>query len=173
MRLDTDRLSLRRLELDDAGFMLRLLNEPSFLQNIGDRGVRTLDDARANLERGPLDSYHRHGFGIYMVETRADGVAVGVSGVLRRDGLDDPDLGFAFLPEFWGRGYAREAGERVLAHARDDLGLTRIVAITSPDNTGSIAVLQRLGFAFERMLELSPGAGEVRLSGRSLTPKAL
>lgn len=152
----TPRLALRRLTEPDAGFMLRLLNEPSFLENIGDRGVRTLEDASRYLAKGPLRSYEENGFGVYLVEALGSAGAVGICGLIRREGLADVDLGFAFVPEVWGRGYASEAGAAVLRHGREELGLGRIVAIAARHNLGSKRVLAKLGFVFEGLIRL-PG----------------
>lgn len=165
--LDTARLTLRRLTDDDAPFILRLVNEPSWLFFIGDKGVRNLDDARRYLREGPLDMYARRGFGLYLVSTKHDGTPIGMCGLIKRDALPDADIGFAYVPESWGNGYAAEAAEVIVAHARDDFALKRLVAITSPDNTASIRVLQKIGFAFERVIELTPG-DPVRLFGRVL-----
>lgn len=158
---ESERLVVRRLTLDDAPFVLALLNEPSFLRYIGDRGVRTLDDARAYLEAGPLAGYARHGHGLYLVTERDGGAAVGMCGLLRRDTLPDPDIGFAYLPAYWSRGYAQEAARAVLAHARRDLGLTRVGAIVQPDNAPSIRLLERLGMTFERTVRLADDADEL------------
>jgi RimJ/RimL family protein N-acetyltransferase len=150
--LETDRLILRRLSTDDAEFILELVNDPAFLRFIGDRGVRTLDDARAYILKGPVDMYDRLGHGLYAVELA--GVPIGMCGLIKRDALEDVDLGFAFLPRFRGQGYAREAAAATLAYGRAALGLRRIVAITSPDNHASAGLLEKLGFRFERMLSL-------------------
>jgi len=164
--LETDRLALRRLTTDDAGFLVELLNEPSFLLHIGDKGVRTEADACRYLERGPLASYERFGFGLWRVGLKQSGEPVGMCGLLKRDWLTDVDLGFAFLPRFWAKGYAFEAASGVLLHARDAFGLKRIVAITSPDNAASIRLLAKLGFTFERMARASEKEPEVRLFAR-------
>lgn len=148
--LETDRLILRRFTPDDAAFVYALYNEPSFLRFIGDRGVHDLTAARAYIESGPLASYERHGFGLYVVERKGGGERMGVCGLLRRDMLDAPDLGFAFLPAYWSQGYAGESARAVLTFARSTLGLERILAITSPDNIASITLLGNLGFVFER-----------------------
>jgi RimJ/RimL family protein N-acetyltransferase len=161
--LETDRLILRRLSADDAEFILGLLNDPSWLQSIGDRGVRTLDDARAYLLRGPVASYERLGFGLYLTVRKADGVSLGMSGLLKRDGLEEIEVGFALLPQFWSQGYAREAAAAVMAHGRSALGLRRIAAVTSPGNDRSIRLLGKLGLKYEKMVQLSPGAAEVKL----------
>ena len=153
--LETPRLALRELTSADDGFILELLNEPSFLQNIGDKGVRTREDARAYIEAGPRASYACHGFGLLAVVLRDGGETIGICGLLKRDALEDPDVGFAFLPRHWSKGYAFESASAVLRHARAALGLTRILAITSPGNTASIQLLGRLGFLFERVQRLS------------------
>ena len=161
--LETDRLVLRRISTHDAEFILRLLNEPSFLRYIGDRGVRSLEDAQAYIAKGPITSYDRHGFGLLLVSRKDDGVPLGMCGLLKRDTLRDVDVGFAFLPEFWGHGYAFEAASAVLSYGKEVLGLGRIVAITSPDNDGSIRVLTKLGMQFEGMIQLTDSEPEVRL----------
>ena len=161
--LQTERLALRRLTADDAPFLLELLNDAAFLRFIGDRGVRTLDDARAYVERGPAASYAQHGFGLYRVARRDDDTPVGICGLLKRDALEHADLGYAFLPDHRSRGYALESAAAVIAHARRDLGLDRLLAITSPDNDASIRVLEKLGFRFERLTRLGEDAPEVRL----------
>lgn len=155
--LETARLRLRRLDLDDAPFILRLVNEPSWLRYIGDRKVRDLDGARGYLRNGPLAMYARHGFGLWLVERKSDGTPLGQCGLLRRDSLDHPDIGFAFLPAFWRQGYAREAAEAVLAYGHGPLGLPVIQAITSLDNEASIGLLTRLGFGYCGQRELNPG----------------
>jgi RimJ/RimL family protein N-acetyltransferase len=161
--LETARLGLRRLTTDDADFVLELLNEPSFLANIGDRGVRTLDDARGYLERGPIASYARHGFGLYLVVLRDSHEPIGICGILQRDELPEPDIGFAFLPRYWSRGYALESAQAVSHYARGVLGLPRLLAITLPGNRGSKRVLERIGFRFERLVKLAGDAVELEL----------
>jgi ribosomal-protein-alanine N-acetyltransferase len=161
--LETDRLILRRLEVEDAEFILRLVNEPSFIRFIGDKGVRNLDDARQYILNGPVDSYQRNGFGLYLVELKETGVPIGMSGLVKRPALDDADIGFAFLPEYWSKGYAVESAAAVLVHARDVLRLGRILAITSPDNERSAKLLGKIGLKFERMIKLSEDGPEIRL----------
>ena len=167
--LETERLSLRRMNLDDAAFMLRLVNEPSWLEFIGDKGVRSLEDARTYLRNGPMDLYARYGFGHYMVERKADGVQVGTCGLIKRDTLQDVDIGFAFLPEHWGQGYALEAARAVLEHGFRDFGLQRIVAITSPHNVASGKLLERIGMTFQGLIELTPN-DPVKLFAREAAP---
>jgi RimJ/RimL family protein N-acetyltransferase len=167
--LETERLILRRFSTGDAEFILKLLNEPSFVRNIGDKGVRSTADALRYIETGPVASYERFGFGLYVVELKATCESIGICGLINREGLSDVDVGFAFLPSFWSKGYAFEAASAVTAYARDVLGIQRIVAITAPDNTASIKVLDKLGLRFERMIKLSEGEPELRL----FVPKAI
>lgn len=160
---ETERLILRRFAVDDAAFILALLNEPSFLRYIGDKRVRNLEDARQYILNGPVGSYERHGFGIYLVELRETHTPIGMCGLIKREELADPDIGFAFLPTFWKKGFAFEAATAVLHDARGTLGLKRILAITSPDNEASIKLLQRLGLRFERIMKLSAEREQVKL----------
>ena len=163
MRIDTARLALTELADADAQFIQGLLNEPSFLRYIGDRGVRSVEDARRYIQDGPVAMYAKHGYGLLRVGLRADGTPIGICGVLKRDALPEPDLGFSLLPAYWSRGYACEAAGAVMHDARHRLGLGRILAITSPDNEPSMRLLGKLGFRFERMMRLAEDAGEVRL----------
>ena len=163
---ETGRLVLRRLTVEDAPFILRLLNEPSFLQHIGDRGVRNLADAKQYILSGPVASYERHGFGLFLVELKEGGAPIGICGLLKRDALDDVDLGFAFVPESWSKGYAFESTTATLAYAHDTHHLTRVVAITSQDNVASVNLLVKLGFYFERMVLMPGDKHEVKLFAR-------
>jgi len=167
----TDRLVLRHYREEDAPTLLAQLNDPAFHRYIGDRGVRTLDEARRYLEERIAASYARHGFGMYLVELE-DGTPVGMTGLVRRDGLDDADLGFAFLPDHRRRGFALEASRVVLKLARRRFGLGRVVAITSMDNAASARLLARLGFAFERLVVLPGDDEELRLWGWTLPEEA-
>jgi RimJ/RimL family protein N-acetyltransferase len=164
--LSTPRLTLRELTPADAPFILVLLNDPDFIRFIADRGVRSVDDAVRYIENGPRAMYERHRIGLMLVELREGGQPVGICGLLRREGLDDPDLGFAFLPEHRGKGYAAEAASATLAHGRDELGLGRILAITSLDNHASGRVLEKLGFHFDRIVTMPGDPEELRLYAR-------
>jgi RimJ/RimL family protein N-acetyltransferase len=166
--IETERLVLRRLAVDDAEFIVELLNQPSFLRYIGDKEVRNNADAVRYIQAGPLASYERFGFGLYLVELKETGVPIGICGLLKRDSLPDVDVGFAFLPSYWSQGYAYEAAAAVMTYGRDVLGLRRIVAITSPDNDGSIRLLEKLGLRFERLIKLSADQSEVRLFGSNV-----
>jgi RimJ/RimL family protein N-acetyltransferase len=161
--LETDRLRLRRLSVDDAEFTLRLLNEPSFIQNIGDRGVRSIEDARAYILKGPVASYEKFGFGLWLIEEKGTGAPVGICGLLKRDVLEDVDIGYALLPEFWSRGYAFESASAVMSYARERLGSNRVLAVVNADNQSSIRLLEKMGFHYDRMIRLSDDAPEIKL----------
>ena len=161
--LETERLTLRRLSLDDAAFILELLNDPSFLRFIGDKGVRNLEDARRYILKGPIESYQQLGFGIYLVALKTSMVPIGMCGLVKRDALEDADIGFAFLPEFRSRGYAFESAAAVKDYGLSVLGLQRLLAITNKDNEGSIRVLEKIGMKFDRMIRLTSDSPEIRL----------
>ena len=160
---ETERLILRHFNVDDAEFILGLLNEPSFLRYIGDKKVRNLDDARQYILNGPVASYEKHGFGLNLMELRGSHMPIGMCGLLKREELPEPDIGFALLPDFCSKGFAFEAAAAVLHDARERLRLQRILAITSLDNEASITLLERLGFKFERVIELAADREPVRL----------
>lgn len=160
---ETARLALVPLSLDDAPFILELLNDPAWLRFIGDRGVRTLAQAEAYLQNGPLASYTAHGFGLYLVQRKSDGARLGLCGLLKRPSLPHPDIGFAYLPQFTGQGYGFEAATAVLHHARHELNLSPILAIVKPDNVPSIKLLEKLAMKLQRRLSLDEGQSEVLL----------
>ncbi len=170
--LVTERLHLRHLTINDAPFIFELLNEPSFIQNIGDRGIRTVDDAQAYILNGPVASYERFGFGLFLVELKEAHTPIGMCGLIKRDNLPDVDVGFAFLPRFWGLGYAFESAAAVMTYGHEVLGLNRIVAIVLPDNLGSINVLQKIGLTFERMIRWTDDGSELKLFGPPEKPTA-
>ena len=167
--LQTERLALRRLSPDDAEFILDLLNQPSFLRYIGDKGVRNTEEAINYIQTGPVASYEQHGFGLYLVQLKETGAAIGMCGLLKRDTLPDVDIGFAFLPEYWSRGYALESAEAVMKYGKEQFGLQRIVAITSLENESSIKLLEKLGMKFEGLIKLGDDEREVRLFGSKVT----
>lgn len=169
MTLQTHRLELREFTVADAEFVVRLLNQPSFIRFIGDKGVRTVDDAKNYLVNGPLESYKRYGFGLWLVELEENKRPIGMCGLLKRETLPEVDLGFAFLPEYWGRGYAFEAAAAAVVQARDVFRLPRLLAITNPDNDASVKLLNRLGFEFEKLMKLSSDAAEVKVFSLVLT----
>jgi ribosomal-protein-alanine N-acetyltransferase len=155
---ESDRLRLRVLDEGDAAFALELLNDPDFLAHIGDKGVRTLDDAVAYLRNGPLASYAAHGFGLWGVEPREGGALFGMCGLLQRDWLDAPDIGYAFMPSARGYGIAREAAAATLAVARSRFAARKVLAIVNPDNVASIRLLEGVGFVADGTAE-PPGEG--------------
>jgi RimJ/RimL family protein N-acetyltransferase len=161
--INTARLQLRQLTLDDAAFALRLLNEPGFVQHIADKGVRDLDGARGYLRDGPMASYARHGFGLWRVGLAGEDTPIGMAGLLRRDYLDDVDIGYAFLSGYGGMGYAHEAASAVLEHARGVLEARRVLAIVSPDNAPSIRLLGKLGFEDEGVVRAPGTERDLRL----------
>jgi RimJ/RimL family protein N-acetyltransferase len=162
--LETERLRLRHLSPDtDAEFILRLRNEPSFLHYIGDKGVRTADDARQYIVNGPMKSYQENGFGLYKVELKETREPIGISGILKRDTLPDPDVGFAFLPEFWNQGYAYESAAAVMQYAREVLRVERILAIVTPDNAASAKLLAKIGLRFDRLIKSPEDAPHLKL----------
>ena len=161
--LQTERLILRQLSIDDAEFILELLNEPSFLHYIGDRGVRKLEDAAQYILNRLVPSYERNGFGLYLVELKQGGTPMGICGLVKRDTLPEPDIGFAFRPEYWSKGYAFESAAAVMSYAKDKLGLNRVLAIASPDNEASEKLLGKIGLRFERMIKLSEAGSEIKL----------
>ena len=162
--LETEWLVLSHLSPEtDVEFILQLLNEPSFVRYIGDKNVRTREDAQAYLVEGPVKSYEQKGFGLYKVELKESGQPIGISGLIKRDTLPNPDIGFAFLPKYWNKGYAFESAAAVMSYARDVLQLDRVLAITTPDNEASAKLLGKIGLRFDRLIKLSEDAPEVKL----------
>jgi RimJ/RimL family protein N-acetyltransferase len=153
--VETPRLLIRELTVDDAEFIFRLVNEPSFLKNIGDKGVRNLQDARQFILEGPWASHRERGYGQFLVELQEGGDPIGVCGLLFRESLNVSDIGCAFLPTFWRRGYAYEAACAVIEYGRSTLGIEKIVGLTSEKNVASIKALEKLGMSFEKMVKMS------------------
>ena len=158
LNLITPRLQLRKVELSDGPFFLRLLNEPSWLQGIGDRGIRSIADAETYIRNNIWTQYETHGFGMYGVQLNSAAECIGICGLVRRDFLPAPDLGFALLPEWVGRGYAAEAARHVMSHAHSQWHIERLFAIVNQNNNRSLGTLQRLGFTFERPCVTPQGA---------------
>jgi len=159
--LETERLILREFTLDDTPFIIELVNSPGWLQFIGDRNIKTEEQAREYLRSGPLQSYEKNGFGLSLVVLKADQSPIGMCGIIRRDSLENPDLGFAFLPAFEGKGLAYEMANATLAYAKNVLKLPVIFAITMPENKRSIKLLEKMGFQYSRTF-ISP-ADKVQL----------
>jgi RimJ/RimL family protein N-acetyltransferase len=170
--LETERLVLRWLTPDDAPFMFELVTDPTWIEFIGDRGLKSVDDARSYIVDKYVADYEGHGFGLYLVELRDSGTPVGICGLIDREGLEDVDIGFAFLPRHAGRGYATEAAAAVMAHERAAHGIGRIVAITTPNNLRSIRVLEKIGLRFERLFRLPGDDEDLALYAQDAPPPA-
>lgn len=160
---ESERLCIRRMALDDAAFLFRQLNQPSWLQNIGDRGVRSIEDAERYIESKTFEQYRTLGYGMNVVQLKSTGEPIGVCGLVKRESLPHPDLGFALLDGYWGKGYALEAAAAVTEHARRVLGIPRLLAITTPTNERSGKVLTKLGFRLENEAHLTPEGEQLRL----------
>jgi len=161
--IETERLLLRKATLQDAAFILELVNDAAFVRNIGDRGVRTIADAEKYIQIRMIEPYERLGYGMYIVELKGEAIPIGICGLVKRDTLPDTDIGFAFLPQYWSKGYAIESARAVLTHAKNDVGLKRILGITSPTNEASIRILEELGLKFVRMVITSADGPESKL----------
>lgn len=161
----TDRLTLREFVEDDAPFILELLNEPGWIRFIGNRGITNEVEARAYIVKGPVAMYANKGFGLWMVERRNDSAPLGMCGLIKRDTLEDVDIGFAFLARFCGMGYAYEAAAATMHIGKERFKLSRIVGITSPDNVSSIKLLEKIGLAREKAIKLNDGHDETVLMG--------
>jgi RimJ/RimL family protein N-acetyltransferase len=154
---------LRHIEIEDAGFMLGLLNEPDFLEFVGDKEVRDLDSAQNYIRQGPVASYDTYGFGLYLVELIDSREAIGICGLLKRSFLEKPEIGFALMPEYRGHGYAFEAARATVDLARDTLKLPGLLAITASNNFRSIKLLEKLGMSFDKLIALPGSDKEVKL----------
>ena len=168
----TQRLIIRELTIDDAPFILELVNEPAWLAYIGDKGVRAMEDAVKYILTGPVKSYETNGFGLWLVQLEQSNMPIGMCGLIKRDTLPLADIGFAFLAAHNGKGYAHEAATAVLEYAQNKVGLLHILAIVNQDNVRSIHLLEKLGFRFERLITMSGEQRLVRLMGASLVPAA-
>ena len=155
--VETERLRIRELVESDADFINQLLNTPSFIKYIGDRGVRTADAARDFIRDRYRKSYEDHGYGLYAVDLKDRAIPIGMCGFVRREMLDGPDLGFAFLPEFEGQGFGTESSKAMLEYGRYELNFDRVFAITSLDNDASIRLLEKLGFGLEGVIDPPDG----------------
>lgn len=157
MILETARLRLRTVETDDAAFYYALVNDPTWLEFIGDKGIRSVEQARAAIIDGPVAMQARHGHSLYVMERKQDCRALGLCGLIRRDFLPDVDIGYAIRPEHFGQGYTFEAAQAVLQLARGPLGITRVLGLTAPGNINSIRLLNKLGLRFQEIKLLPPG----------------
>jgi RimJ/RimL family protein N-acetyltransferase len=150
--LETERLTLRWLDVKDAPFILELVNDPAWIQFIGDKGIKNLEDAKKYILNGPVDMYNKMGFGLYLVERKEDLTPLGMCGLIKRDSLEDVDIGFAFLEKFRSKGYGYESAAAVMEYGVQKLGMKRIVAITSIDNINSGKLLEKVGLRFEKII---------------------
>ena len=161
--LETERLILREYTTDDAPFIYELLNSPGWLKYVGTRGIAGLPEAEKYITDMMMPGYEKNGFGLYMMELKGDGTGIGMCGLIKRDTLDDVDIGFAILPEYEGKGYTSEAAVATMEYAENTLNLKKIVGITVPYNTGSIKVMEKTGMKFERMIKLPNDPEELML----------
>lgn len=153
---ETERLRLRPVTTDDAGFMLTVWNDADFIRNVADRGIRTLDQAREAIRTGAEKLFADYGYGPYSLTLKSGGEMIGICGLFRRENLPDPDIGFSLLPGYRGKGYAGEAAIEMVRHAREDLGIKTLTALVSPTNRPSIGLIEKLGLRFERFITM-PG----------------
>lgn len=163
--IKTKRLLIDHLTKADGGFILELLNTPGWLQFIGDRGIKNIQDAQKYIRDGPAKSYQQYDFGLYCVRLKETNIPIGICGLINREELEDVDIGFAFLPAYIGKGYAKEAALATLEDGMNKHGLNRIVAITNQDNENSIRLLERIGLSFEKLIIIPPGEKELMLFG--------
>ena len=161
--LQTERLLLSRLSYADCEFIVELLNEPSFKRYIGDKKVRSHEDAKEYLRNGPVGSYERHGFGMFLVRDRIDSTPMGMCGLVKREEFDAPDVGFAFLQRFWAKGYAVESAIAVLEYGKNVLQLPRIIAMVDPDNGASVRLVAKLGMTFETMVRMPEESQDIKM----------
>lgn len=148
--------------------MLAVWNDPAFVHFVGDRGIRTQDEAREALQEGAVKLWEDYGYGPFRVALQQDDTPIGICGLFRRDGIEDPDVGFATLPDHCGRGFGFEAASAVLEHTREVLGLPRLIAIVSPENAASVGLIRKLGLQFERMHRMAGDDHEVAIYGIQL-----
>lgn len=161
--LETERLRLREFTLEDTAFIIELLNSPGWLQYIGDRNIKTEEQAAAYLQNGPLKSYGKNGYGLSLVEKKDDGAPVGMCGIINRDNLDTPDIGFAFLPAYIGLGYGSEIANATLQYAKDVLGMPKVVAVVMAENTPSKRLLEKIGMQYVKNFSFPESKEELLL----------
>jgi RimJ/RimL family protein N-acetyltransferase len=169
--LETERLNLRETSADDAEFMLDLLNQPSFIKYIGDRNVRTIAESKEFIETRYVKSYRDNGFGLYVVELKSDNTPIGICGFVKRDTLPEPDIGFAFLPQFCGQGFAVESAAGSMKYGEETLGFTKVLAITTQNNESSGKLLSKVGFKFVELVKMPHDDDELKLFSWEVTQK--
>lgn len=167
--IETERLRLHAISVDDAELMLAIWSDPEFIRNVADREIRTKEQAIEAIKDGAQKLFEDYGYGPYGISLKSDGAMIGICGIFRRENLEDADIGFSVLPDFCGNGYAGEAAAAVVAYARDELGLGALCAIVSPDNEPSIGLIEKLGLKFERMITMPGETDAICLYSMALT----
>ena len=163
--IETERLLISPLNTAHASFILEIMNSPGWLAFIGDRGIRSIDDAERYIVDGPMASYEKNGFGLYQVALKQNDLSIGICGILKRDTLEHPDIGFALLPAYTGKGYALESAKAMMEYACTTLQLKKVAAITKEKNLRSVQLLQKLGLLFEKKIKLAGNEEELMLFG--------
>ncbi len=167
--METERMRLRPVTVDDTELMLAVWNDPAFIRNVSDRGIRTIGQARAAIESGAQKLFEDCGYGPYCLSLKSDGTMIGICGLFKRENLSDPDIGFSVLPDYCGKGFASEASVAVVDYARDWLGIRILTAIVSPTNAPSIRLIEKLGLTFEQMITMPGDDGAICLYSKALT----
>ncbi len=167
--METDRLRLRPVTVDDSALMLAVWNDPAFIENVADRGIRTAEQAREAIKSGAEKMFQEYGYGPYCMSLKFDGTMIGICGIFKRENIDDPDIGFGVLPDYFGKGYAGEAAKAVVEHARNTLDISVLTAIVSPTNAASIGLIEKLGLTYERMITMPGDDDAVCLYSRVLS----
>ncbi|NCF74145.1 MAG: GNAT family N-acetyltransferase [Gammaproteobacteria bacterium] len=167
--METDRLRMRPVTVEDTALMLAIWNDPAFIENVADRGIRTAEQARDAIEAGAQKLFEDYGYGPYCMSLKANGTMIGICGLFKRENIEYPDIGFGVLPDYCGKGYAGEAAMAVVDFARDSLGISILTAIVSPTNTPSIRLIKKLGLDFERMITMPGDAEAICLYSRKLS----
>lgn len=172
LHIETDRLRIRALTIIDAGFMMQLMNTPTWIKNIGNRNVNDSTTASNYIANNIINSYHINGFGLFLVAVKKDNQSAGICGIVKREGLTIPDLGFAMLPKYEGKGIATEASKAVVQYAKETLQLSQLAGITKADNIASIRVLEKVGMEFKQMIQLPQDANMFSLYTMALRKEA-
>jgi len=168
--LDTERLTLRTIEPGDAAFYYELVTDPTWLEHIGDKGIRSVEGARTAIIDGPCTMQEKYGHSLYVMERKSDGKPLGLCGLIKRDSLPDVDIGYAIRPAYFGQGYTYEAAAAVVQHARVQLRMKRLLGITSPANTSSIKLLEKLGLVFVENKALPPDGRSTNIYSLDFRP---
>ena len=167
--IETERLRLRPVTVDDTELMLAIWNDPAFIRNVSDRGIRTVEQARDAIESGAQKLFEDYGYGPYCMSLKSDGSMIGICGLFKRDNLEDPDIGFGVLPDYCGKGYAGEAAAAVVNFARNELDITILTAIVSPTNAPSIGLIKKLGLTFDQMITMPGDDDAICLYSKAFT----